>query len=103
MKYEVRKTPRMASRAYNGPWQKVRKQILERDAYRCQINGPGCTGHANEVDHIVPLRVGGSRLEPTNLRASCKHCNIVRSNALRTQLVDLALRGRDAAPPSRTW
>lgn len=93
----------MARREYNGPWQKVRKAILERDAHTCQINGPGCTTNATEVDHIVPLLVGGLRLDPTNLRAACKHCNVARSNTMRSQLVDIALRGRDTAKPSRAW
>lgn len=93
----------MARREYNGPWQKVRKAILERDANTCQIKAAGCTTTATEVDHIVPLMLGGRRLDPTNLRAACKHCNVTRSNTMRSQLVDLAVRGRDTATPSRAW
>jgi len=60
---------------YSGPWQRVRKTILERDAYTCQIVGPKCTTTATQVDHIVPVTQGGPWYDPSNLRASCQTCN----------------------------
>jgi 5-methylcytosine-specific restriction endonuclease McrA len=57
------------------PWQRVRKLVLERDAYRCQIGIKGCTVTATVVDHIVPLAAGGEPLDPSNLRAACRSCN----------------------------
>lgn len=66
--------------AYRGPWQTVRRQILERDGYTCQIRGPKCTTTANHVDHIIPITKGGPWYDPTNLRASCKNCNLARVN-----------------------
>jgi ABC-type cobalamin/Fe3+-siderophores transport system ATPase subunit len=66
--------------AYRGPWQTIRKQILQRDNHTCQINGPKCTGAANHVDHIIPITKGGPWYDPTNLRASCKNCNLGRIN-----------------------
>lgn len=30
---------------------------------------------ATEVDHVVPIRRGGARLDPANLQALCKRCH----------------------------
>jgi 5-methylcytosine-specific restriction endonuclease McrA len=93
----------MHTTPYDSRWRKIRAQILERDNHTCTIGAPNCTTIATEVDHIVALRDGGARLDPTNLRASCKQCNVARANTQRARLADLARRGRDAAPPSRGW
>ena len=61
-----------------GRWQKVRLTILERDGYLCQIQLPGCTIHATQVDHIRRLDDGGMVYEPLNLRAACAKCNLGR-------------------------
>lgn len=66
---------RVAKRAYDHQWRRLRLLVLERDNYRCQMRGEGCTGTATQVDHVVPLDRGGSRLDPTNLQAACAHCN----------------------------
>ena len=63
------------ARGYDAAWERVRLIVLRRDRYRCRIGGPGCTGRATSVDHIVPLALGGARLDPANLRAACGHCN----------------------------
>jgi 5-methylcytosine-specific restriction endonuclease McrA len=55
--------------------EKVRKAVLIRDNYECQIRGDGCLGTANSVDHIHPKAWGG-RATPDNLRAACKPCNL---------------------------
>ena len=52
-------------------WKKVRLRILQRDSYTCAY----CGDSANEVDHIVPLKRGGSD-DPENLVACCRTCNI---------------------------
>ena len=67
--------------AYDGPWKKIRKQVLERDGYVCQIQGPRCSQVADQVDHIVPLIEGGAKFDDRNLRAACKRCNVGRSNS----------------------
>jgi 5-methylcytosine-specific restriction endonuclease McrA len=63
------------ARGYDAAWERIRLEILVRDGYRCRIGGPGCTIRATTVDHIVPLALGGARLDPANLRAACGHCN----------------------------
>jgi len=64
-------------------WKHRRRQVLERDGWQCQIRGQGCTQYATQVDHIVDRADGGSLLDLTNLRASCKTCN-ARKSADRT-------------------
>ena len=63
---------------YGGKWQTVRKKILARDGYVCQIRAKGCQGQATDVDHIVPPSLGGSWYDWANLRAACHHCNAGR-------------------------
>jgi len=83
--------------AYGGAWKHARLAILARDRYTCQIRRAGCTGRATQVDHIVPLAHGGPRLDPTNLRAACRHCNIAEGNTTMPRKLPHHL------PPSRPW
>lgn len=55
-------------------WRNIRKVVLERDCYECQIRGPRCTGEATQVDHIVAAAFGGDD-DYGNLRAACRSCN----------------------------
>jgi hypothetical protein len=75
----------MAKAQYSGPWQRIRRQILDRDAHTCQIRGSTCTYAATEVDHIVPVSQGGAWYDPLNLRASCQSCNNHRIDRRRTE------------------
>ena len=52
-------------------WKKLRVRILQRDSYTCAY----CGDVANEVDHIIPLKRGGSD-DSDNLVACCRTCNI---------------------------
>ena len=94
--------------AYRGRWPKVRKAILERDHYQCQIKSTRCTGHATTVDHIIPVQKGGAWWDPDNLRAACAKCNDSRIDRTRNE----AWRNADthitlvAGPPAAgktTW
>lgn len=51
-----------------------RKRILQRDAYECQMQLPGCLTQATTVDHITPVHQGGDDTDQ-NLRAACTACN----------------------------
>jgi len=75
---------------YSGKWHSLRKAILVRDKHLCQINAPGCTGRATQVDHIIPVARGGPWHQPSNLRASCSTCNLARNRTA-------------AIRPSRVW
>lgn len=72
----------MAKWPYNGPWQRIRKTILERDGWDCQIRGRNCTSQATHVDHIIPVEQGGAPYDPANLRAACQRCNVGKRNQL---------------------
>lgn len=68
----------MAKPEYSGPWARIRLKILDRDGYVCQVKGPKCTYDATQVDHIIPVTKGGSWWDESNLRASCRKCNLDR-------------------------
>lgn len=58
-----------------------RKEILERDGYRCQLCGkktrPDYNKHSKlypNVDHIIPLAKGGNHSRD-NLQCLCRECN----------------------------
>lgn len=55
---------------------KLRKEILERDNYRCQECGESRNLH---IDHIVPFSWGGYT-EPHNLQVLCMPCNLRKKN-----------------------
>lgn len=69
---------------YAGPWRTIRNRILERDGHRCQIRGPGCLQWADQVDHILPIKLGGEWWSEDNLRAACRPCNLGRLMKHRT-------------------
>ncbi|RYH30026.1 MAG: HNH endonuclease [Alcaligenaceae bacterium] len=58
-------------------WESRRRQVLSRDGWWCQIEGPGCTGPATDVDHIRR----GDDHSPENLRAVCSHCHSKKTSA----------------------
>ena len=93
----------MTKKPYNSQWRQVRRQVLNRDEYRCQVRGEHCQGIADEVDHLLPWREGGAKYDMANLRASCKRCNVGRANSRRNTLADMALRAKDIPPPSQLW
>jgi 5-methylcytosine-specific restriction endonuclease McrA len=67
---------------YAGPeWQAVRRLVLARDGYVCQVRRPKCTFKATQVDHVVSVTNGGPRLDPSNLVATCRSCNISKRNS----------------------
>jgi len=73
----------MAGYPYDAAWRKVRALVLRRDGWLCQLRLPGCKTRASQVDHIIPLADGGPRLDPSNLRAACKPCNVSAGNTAR--------------------
>ena len=52
----------------------IRKRILERDGYACQICGVTRADMTIVVDHIIARALGGTD-EDGNLRALCAPCN----------------------------
>jgi 5-methylcytosine-specific restriction endonuclease McrA len=76
----------MTGRAWQGgstrAWRRLRRQVLERDGYRCQIRlppwGPGtdqrCAITADCVHHTRGRATTGD--DPTYLQAACTPCNL---------------------------
>ena len=70
-------------------WRVFRAFILRRDKFLCTIKGGRCLNVAplqgGQVDHIVPLEMGGDKYDPANCRASCANCNKDRARAVITE------------------
>lgn len=63
---------------YNARWKRISKHYLRRHPLCCDPFGyhdeDGIIVVANEVDHIVPLRAGGTHASK-NLQALCRSCH----------------------------
>lgn len=57
-------------------WGGIRRRILDRDNYTCQIRHLGCLITASDVDHIVR----GDDHSDGNLQASCTSCHAKKSS-----------------------
>ena len=89
----------MTSPQYRGPWLILRKAVLARDNWQCQLKLPGCKQRATQVDHIIGLAQGGPAWDPTNLRSSCRSCNVAKGNQDNPR----GQPWRKNPQPSRQW
>lgn len=73
-------SPRTPSgvRTGNRAWRQLRAQALDRDNHECQLRGPRCTGHAVQVDHVMPAHRGGTD-DVENLVSVCRSCHAAKS------------------------
>jgi 5-methylcytosine-specific restriction protein A len=63
------------ARGYGGAWERLRKAILIRDGFACQVcKQQGVLCAATQVDHIIPKSRGGTD-ERDNLQAICGSCH----------------------------
>jgi len=66
-------------RGYGTVWEKLRREVMERDDGLCQsCLERGRVTAGNEVDHIVPRVMGGTD-ELKNLRLLCSDCHAAKS------------------------
>ncbi|MBT3464937.1 HNH endonuclease [archaeon] len=72
----------------NNSWFWVRKDVLRRDKYRCSICKKRFRKAGLEVDHIIPIQMGGKLFEKANLRTLCKECHKSKSKLDRDALSD---------------
>ena len=63
----------------NNSWYFVRKDVLRRDRYKCSICKKRFRKAFLDVDHIIPIRMGGKPYEKENLRTLCKECHKAKS------------------------
>lgn len=85
-------------------WKAARLQVLERDAYRCQVcKRAGRLTVADTVHHIIPVKVDSSkRLDLDNLESICRACHNAehkeRSKSAKAKAAIIkAARRRDTA------
>ena len=77
----------------------LRRRCFAKDQGHCRIRGPhckhrpGCSGCAEELDHIILVDEGGPLLDPDNHRSACRPCNRRRHRPNRTSV----------AGASRSW
>lgn len=74
-------------------WKRVRVEVLKRDNWQCVQCG--ARGQL-EVDHIIPVRDGGSEYDPANLQTLCKQCHAVKT---RSEVFG----GRKPDPEAMKW
>lgn len=54
---------------------KIRFEVFKRDSFRCQYCGSAAPDVLLEIDHIKPVKEGGTN-DITNLITACKDCNV---------------------------
>jgi 5-methylcytosine-specific restriction protein A len=59
----------------NNSWFWVRKDVLRRDKWTCAICDGRFVKRKLDVDHIIPVRLGGNPFDKKNLRTLCKNCH----------------------------
>ncbi len=69
----------MAEFNRNNSWSYVRKDVLRRDNYTCCICKQRFRKAFLDVDHIIPIQMGGQLFEKINLRTLCKECHKAKS------------------------
>ena len=82
-------TPCMSEFNRNNTWFFVRKDILRRDKYKCSICKQRFRKKFLDVDHIIPVQMGGQLFEKANLRTLCKDCHKAKSKLDRDVLKEL--------------
>ncbi len=59
-------------------WRKVRRKVLKRDLYMCQM----CGGLGYTVDHIQRLSEGGAPFDMANLWTLCSRCHRTKDGSV---------------------
>ena len=67
--------PSASERGYDWRWHRLRTTYLAAHPLCAHCMAQGRVVPAEEVDHIVPLREGGPRLDRRNLQALCRKCH----------------------------
>ena len=70
----------------NNSWFWIRKDVLRRDRWTCRICKTRLKKKFLDVDHIIPLQMGGQLLDKNNLRTLCKECHKAKTKLDRDAL-----------------
>jgi len=70
----------VAALVETGKWSESTARLAERADYRCEYCGYDLLASVDayklfEVDHVVPLSMGGDPINFENLALACRHCN----------------------------
>jgi len=74
LKKPIETRPSAFKRGYNTYWKQLRLSKLHRDPLCAHCQAKGRVTMATEVDHILPLKEGGTN-NWNNLQALCKSCH----------------------------
>ena len=58
---------------------RTRFEVLRRDSHKCHYCGAGAPEATLQIDHVIPVSLGGSD-KPSNLVAACHECNSGKSS-----------------------
>jgi len=72
----------------NNSWFWIRKDVLKRDRYTCSICKTRLRKRYLDVDHIIPVRLGGNPFNKDNLRTLCKECHKAKTKLDKEALED---------------
>ena len=87
-------------------WGELRAAQLEREPYCRECAKAGKQTPATEVDHIAPLKDGGSFDEPDNHQSLCGRCHWQKTedeNARHAARKPRKVRGRAVIDPMTGW
>ena len=76
-------------------WQVLRRQVFERDGWRCVDCG---RAGRLECDHVRPLELGGEAWDIGNLATRCRGCHI-----RKTRRENVLARRRPPTPAELRW
>lgn len=71
----AKERPNAGDRGYDAQWRKVRNMYAKRHPLCETCEAKGRVTPMQLVDHIIPLRAGGARLDPRNLQSMCNPCH----------------------------
>jgi 5-methylcytosine-specific restriction protein A len=71
--------PDSTARGYDWTWERL-SRMIRRERPICEHCG---VAPSRMVDHIVPLRAGGARLDLANLQALCLPCHASKTRSER--------------------
>lgn len=71
--------PDSTARGYDWTWERL-SRMIRRERPICEHCG---VAPSRMVDHIVPLRAGGARLDLANLQALCLTCHASKTRSER--------------------